>query len=348
MGYLFEELIMKYEIRILKGEDFFLWDKLVDESKFGTIFNKSVWTKTIQNNTPGIHNEIIGIFDQKDLLLGGINVCYVKVFKTISFLIIPPGTPHNGFIFSERDTKYRSKIESQTHKLSIQLVQFLEKRYQSISIALNTGHIDIRPFIWMKYNVSVLYTTKSNIPDFENSFEKIDYSIKKQIKKSRKIDYQLRKGISNKDIDVFLELEKKSFQRQGHRPSYHKTNAINFLRDISIIANPVIYTIYIDDKPVASRIEIIDNEMVYDWRAGADPKYFHTGANQLLLWLILEDLNKEGLKKFDFGGVNTSTIASYKAKFNFDLVPYYHITKVTTKRLKLLLRLKDVFTRTGL
>ncbi len=338
---------MKYEIRILKEEDFFLWNKLVDESRFGTIFNKSIWTKAIQKNTPGIYNEIIGIFDQKDQLVGGINVCYVKIFKTIPFLIIPPGTPHNGFVFSERDTKYRSKIESQIHKLSIQLAQFLEKRFQSISIVLNPYYTDIRPFIWMKYNVSVLYTTQKDITNFEKIFEKIDYSIHKQIKKSRKIDYTLRKGISNQDIDVFIKLEEMSFQRQSHQSSFQKTNTIHFLHDISKIANPVIYTIYIDEEPVASRIEIIDNEMVYDWRAGANPKYFHTGANQLLLWLILEDMNKKGMKKFDFGGVNTSTIASYKAKFNFDLTPYYYISKVTTKRLKLLLKLKDIFTRSG-
>ncbi len=328
---------MDYNIKILNKEEYVIWDELVDKSGFGTVFNKSSWTGAIQKSTKGIYNEIVGLFDKENNLEGGINLCYVKVLKNLSFLIIPPYTPYNGFVINERETKSSSKMTHKVHEISLELIKYLEKRFHSISISFNPYFTDIRSFTWRKYRSEVRYTYRTDIAELDNSFKHIDYSIRKQINKAKKQDFKIIDGSSNSDIEELLRLEEMSFNRQGFTSPFHKTDSGLLIQSIVNDLDVSIYTMLLDELPVASRMEIIDNETIYDWRAGADPEYFNTGGNQLLLWRVMEEMNKKGLKQFDFGGANIKTIANYKAAYNFSLVPYYNISKITSKPVGLLI-----------
>ena len=92
-----------------------------------------------------------------------------------------------------------------------------------------------------------------------------------------------------------------------------------------------IHTIWWEEKPIATIILIIDGSVAYYWLAGGDHNFFKTGLNQVLMWHVIEFLHAMGISIFDLAGANTPTISFYKSGFNFDLVPYYLVSKESSK-----------------
>jgi len=334
-------------VRYIQENEYDNWNDFVDESEYGTIFHKTYWSRALFRLDSAIKLSIIGCYKQ-DLLVGGIIFGWKKKFRRIPIIIPPYASCFYGIIIKERDTSYILKSERYRYAILNELLDFVEKEFQLISTALPPEFKDIRIFNWRRYTTRVLYTYRGNIESPEKIVATFQPDVRRQINKGKKYDYELRQTLDDKHLESIFLLLEKSYSRQKHKLQFNKKQFTSLIKNPDLNKNVRAYSIWLDNNPVAALIIIIDGFTAYYWLAGSDQNYFSTGLNQLLLWLVINALSKEGITIFDFVGANTLTISNYKASFNFELVPYYQISKVTTKGLRFLLKLKDVLTRSSL
>jgi|GEM_PF-5534168 len=328
-------------VRELKKDEFVLWDNFVDSSTNGHIFNKTSWTESYILTDQNTKSLIVGCFKDKELIAGA-NLCYTTKWKTFNLTVHLPSTPYNHIIIKERETKYVSKNTNLNIQVTQAIVHFLEKKFSYINLTYPQEVKDIRGLIFNKFTSSVLYTYTTKLNNLDSIYDIFDYSIKKRIKRGETLKYELVVGDSDQEIKEFLKLEDLTYKRQGENKKTSNTQTFNFLNKIRGKIKFLVYLIKYEQKPVAGRVELFDGKTVYDWKAGANPEYFDTGLNQIIIWEIIKDVKNKGMEYFNFGGANTESIASYKSKFNFQLTPYYSATKIVGFIPKLLFKIKEI------
>lgn len=333
----------KYNIRYLDRTEFNNWDSFVDDCVDGTIFNKSFWLDNLYNSNKNITFKILGCFDNDSKLLGGFAFGYIKKFSLFSIISLPSLTPYSGIIIKERPSKYASKAESYKLNVSNEIIHFLNKSYSQVTLIMSPSYKDIRGYIWDNFSEKVKYTYYSKIDNPSNLFESFDPDVKRQIKKLENTDFSINKDDS---IKTFFDLQEKSFLRQQYSFKLSKTQFFEFLKGFDSEKCVKVYTIYEADIPTYSTIILLYKQTAYYWLAGGDPDFFSKGHNKILLWEIILDLNKEGIKYFDFVGANTPSISKYKSNFGLNLVPYYYLEKTNNRILKLLLVIKSFLKKT--
>lgn len=328
-----------YSIRYLNENEFDLWDDFVEEYESGSLFNKTYWLRNIYRSKQATL-KIIGCFDKNNDLIAGYAFGHKRKFYIFPIIIPPSITPINNIVFKERDTKSNSKRESYYFKLFSQIIEFLERYYVIISFTFPFNFIDVRPFLWKNYKGEIRYTYFSDISDLDDVFSNFDSDIIRRIKKTDDLSFKIDTGKDLNNVETFYNLQELSFRKQHHYFRLTKSQFIDFMKILISKEKAKIYTIYLDQKPVASNIILFDKNIAYYWLAGSDPLYLKTGVNQLLLWEVLKDSRNAGIKYFDFVGANTSTIAKYKGTFNFKLYPYYNLYKETGILIKFLMLFK--------
>lgn len=316
------------QIRYLESHEYDLWDQFVDQCDFGTIFHKSQWLNPI-SKWQNLNFSIVGCY-KGNQLTGGMAFTWKKKFGRIPIIQLPVKTPVFGPVISYSDTKYLSKIESQIHTVTKDLINFLLKDYQLFYAQFPPAFIDIRPYNWEGFDSDVHYTYSIKFHseiDLEAGFNP---DIKRRIKKAYTLKYQLHENATEEYIAYAWDLEQKSFDRQGFKMQYTaKESFVSFILDLVQKKSGEVFTIMHEEKPVASVIMILDQATgtAYYWHAGADKDFLNTGLNQLLVLKIMEKYKVSDLKSFDFVGADTESIARYKSTFNFPLVPMYSVSK---------------------
>ena len=331
----------KITIRFLSDNEFHLWDSFVDECEQGTIFNKTYWLKNILSYK-NIKLRILAGFDNNDKIITGFAFGYKLKFGIFKIIEPPPITPYNSILIKERNSKNRSKNESYNFKIANEFIQFLNKKFHYIKITLSPEYFDIRPFIWNNYKERVLFTYSSELVKVTSIFENFDSDIKRRIKKAQQLPYNIKTDETENNINAFYQLQKLSFNKQVHAFKLSKDQFLNFMQILFFEKKGKIYTVYLENTPVASCVLIFDKSNAYYWLAGSDPKHLNTGLNQLLFQEMLVDLSKNEIKTFDFLGANTKTIAKYKSTYNFKLAPYYSVDKTIGFIPKILFKIKEI------
>lgn len=329
----------KYTVRYLDKSEYGNWDLFVDECEGGSIFNKSFWLENLYKYSKNINFKILGCFDKDSNLLGGFSFGHFKKFGLFSIIALPRLTPYSGILIKKRPSKYVSKTENYHLNVTKALTAYLDKNFSQISLILSPNYKDVRAFSWNNYSERVMYTYCANIKEAESLIESFDPDVKRQIKKLEQDEFLIK---IDDNIDVFYDLQEKSFKRQERSFNLNKSQFTEFLKNINLENCYKVYTIYQGKTPVYSSIVLLYKSIGYYWLAGGDPNYFAKGHNKLLLKEIVVDLNKKGIKEFDFIGANTPSISKYKSNFGFNLVPYYYVEKANSRILKLLLTIKSI------
>jgi len=331
-----------YSIRYLNENEFNLWDDFVEECESGSLFNKTYWLRDIYRSKKATLR-IVGCFDKNNDLIAGFAFGHKRKFNIFPIIIPPSLTPINNIVFKERDTRFNSKRESYYFRVFSQIIEFLEKYYKIISFTFPINFVDVRPFLWKNYREEIRYTYFSDISDLDNVFSNFDSDIIRRIKKTKELSFQIDTGKDITNIETFYTLQELSFRKQHHHFQLTREQFIDFLKVLTSKEKAKVYTIHLDQKPVASHVILFDKNIAYYWLAGSDPLYLKTGINQLLLWEAIKDIRKTGIKCFDFVGANTSTIAKYKGTYNFKLYPYFNLYKENGILIKFLMLLKPYY-----
>ena len=131
--------------------DFDVWDKLIENSSQGNIFQNSLFIKSL--NIPFK----CYLIKSKNQILGGV----IILEKDNRMYEYPPYCPYQGIIFSNlvNDKKNHSRIPLEM-KICEFIISELLNRYSNFYLSFAPNFVDIRPFLWHNYG-------KNNLPKFK-------------------------------------------------------------------------------------------------------------------------------------------------------------------------------------
>jgi len=320
------------EIQYLDKKDFPLWDEFVKNSPQGTFFCTSPWLQILEE----VYNRRLKILVCKrtEDIIAGIpffeNKKIFWKFITPVFLL-----PFNGPIFnSSQDTKPQKIIADQI-EYAQNLLSHLEKEYRLIQLNTHQSLNDLRAFTWNDFQIEPEHTYICNLEKWQTLIEGFNQSLRKKIQKAKDKKYEFSQS---DDIDIFSALYKSSYNRHGQMPPISTDNLNFLLQKIIALPNVNLCLIKKEETVLAGRIEIEDDETIYDLLAGNSDK---TGlASPFLVAEIMKNYAGK-FKYFDFMGADHPEIEKFKRAFGGELVNRFRVNNSPGIVLRLMLKFRQ-------
>jgi hypothetical protein len=146
--------------------------------------------------------------------------------------------------------------------------------------------------------------------------------VKNKIRKARREHIEITPGES-----LPAELWQQTFSHRN-LPTPIPVESLSVWCDALIKASLLkIYLAKLANRIVAFRCELVFGDFAYDWLAGSDSQYHATGANQLLMAEIGNEMAALHLRAWDLVGGQVSTIDDFKKSFGAEDVSYLHAIK---------------------
>lgn len=234
-------------------------------------------------------------------------------------ITLPPLNPYAPLTYTTGDEKnYRR------HRRWLSLVEPIvdEMRGRGLArpIAFPVGIVDMRPWQWAGFRVSATYTYYSALPlDAGNA----DPAVRRKIRQAVRMGYTCERVLGPKHVlTCLLETER----RQGF--SYGLT-PIDFVR-LRDLLGPERLRMYIcyapNGEPATVRVVLhASGHPAIDWVSGTASQHLQSGATQLLIRTVLDDLSVAGATAFDFEGANIPGVAAAKMAWGGELLPWFQV-----------------------
>jgi lipid II:glycine glycyltransferase (peptidoglycan interpeptide bridge formation enzyme) len=135
----------------------------------------------------------------------------------------------------------------------------------------------------------------------DETWSSIPKSRRKNIKRSDKLGVEIEEMKTEEYLSVFYNLIKDTYNRV--RLPVADTSL--FEAAFHLLQRKKMAKFYLaryQGKPIASRVVLIYNGLVYDWYAGTSNDHMDLYANEALVWKVLQDAAEDGFHTFDFGG----------------------------------------------
>ena len=325
----------KYQFQ-LSDQNQNAWDEKVDASPEGTIFHKLQFLDAYKDLFP-IKKYDIKMGEQKKGSLI-FNVSPLDSKKSI----FAPGVIHNGFFLNQDfvDSPHASRRNSASFDITTDLVEFMSKEYNQISLRLSPQLIDMRPFLWFNYSsqnpsdkfkVSIRYTSYLSIENCHKHTNLAENPLFAALSESRRqeVRYAIKDNIhfyEEADIDGFLSLYKE--MAQGYDPDIDKfiPTLKNCLQ--SLLKKNSLKIFFVNDKnnkKAAASVFGIDAKRAYYLYGATSRGDRDRYSGSYILWKALESLSSSGINNVDFEGINSPRRGWFKLSFGGSILPYYQV-----------------------
>lgn len=154
------------------------------------------------------------------------------------------------------------------------------------------------------------------------------------VRKAKKLGMQAEIGpvqsVHTERLVQFRELYERTMTRIGASTAYLYPDSY-YQRLVSDLGSRVMLASVTDSaaQPAATALLLLDNDVVHYHLSGSDPSAARDGANNLLLWSILEWANHQGYKSVHLGGGLKPGDSLFKFKRSFGGTERdFHIGKV--------------------
>jgi lipid II:glycine glycyltransferase (peptidoglycan interpeptide bridge formation enzyme) len=197
------------------------------------------------------------------------------------------------------------------------------------------------PLYWKNFQQTTRYTYVINdLSNLEKVWDSFETNIRTDIKKAnKKFSLTVKQ---NTDIEDFIELNEKVFNRQNKKLPYSKELVRSIYRK-SIDLNKGSFFIAYDyqDRKHAGVFIVWDKSSAYYILGGGDPELRNSGATSLCLWEAIK-LASTVTKKFDFEGSMLEPVERFFRAFGAIQTPYFSITKTNSKVLRFLQIIRSI------
>ncbi len=304
--------IDKYKCKKLNEEEYELWNKFVDESPQGCIFNKTWWFEAVD-----CQFEIYACFDKNEQIIGGMilpdrddGITMPRLTQTLGILIKPIN-----------DGKYVSKISKE--KDIIQTLVNIIPKDKKYSINFNYNFTNWLPFMWLGYNQYCRYTyvieELINLDIVKGEFR---YNIKYDINKANKKQLVVKDDLS---IEQFYNINMQTFRRQGIAEPY----SLEFLKKFDSIvkahnSGKAFFVVDSENTIYAVSYIVYDKKSAYYLLGGASDQEKSSGAVSLALWEAIKFSSKVSTR-FDFEGSCNKNIEEFFRGFGGKQKIYFNI-----------------------
>ena len=213
----------------------------------------------------------------------------------------PPFTQFFNLLINNRMRNERKEMDYLDRVISSYMA-FLKKSFLLYLIPQHYYLTDLRPFIWDKAKVRILFTYLFRIED--NELKQIDRRIRN------------KESLNTKRITDYRSVFSGIYNAYKGKPPLKQ---LEFNKFISALNENQLIECFKNDNAQVCFLKDINNNIVYEFLiAGRD-------SGRLIL-----DVFEQGFYKgmtFDFQGANTKRIAKYKALFNPELKQYFAISR---------------------
>lgn len=282
------------------------------------VFASKKWLSIYQDRLT-----FVGIYRDEQQMIGGFYYFKTKVYG-VSFLKLPPYTPHCGLFFVN-EGKNNSSVTGFEKEIVEEVQKHISNEKGKLTILAFPYTIkDLQPFIWNKFKVVPNYTYQINLL---NSIEEIktnfDSKNRNIINKAIKEEVIVTENTLSKQqlFDFFID-------------SLNTTDANIYNEELKNI-----FLIFSDDTNSFSQIAYKNNELLgvvfcifdkktcYYLLGGVNKKSGIQGVNNLLILKSIEKAKSLGCTTFDFEGSMLIGVEKFFRSFGGNLVPYFTINK---------------------
>lgn len=307
---------MSVKARLLKSNEFTLWDQYVDRHPAGTIFHKTGWLKLV-----GYDLQVITVWIDEKIIAG---VALVSTVKTkIKGYHIPPYTQYFSPLYGHPESKKNSITEE--HEC-IQILLEKIKSAKHIDFRLPGGHQSILPYHWKGYEsvVNITYVINGTLEAYLSGLNKNKL---RELKKLQGLvetgELQVESNISETDLAHLL---KQTSERKGFNARTDLAIKLVMQSDASFAKKMVIRSR--EHGIMSFGFFPYDNKAVYNLINASvrvnDPVL--KTVNLLLLYQAIEFALNSG-RKFDFEGSMLPGVESFCRLMGGKQVPVYRVQK---------------------
>jgi len=318
----------KYRTIRLESEDIGpSWDAFVESSPQGSIFVTSGWIRACEKilNSKAF---IITIQDDKDRILAGFPVIPGKSRFGFRILQTPPLTPYFTIAFAPSTTEKSEKIiNHQLELVAMVITELQEGGFAKIEFKCDPAILDIREFLWQKWEVWVCYTFIGRLNTNTDILSRFNYDIRRQVNKCLRENMQVK--LSSQplaDLPLFYVLYNKTWAKQDKKAPRQDT--IRFFLEEAVKRNSArMYLGYAENGELISGAIVLlsSRGIAHYWVAGTDPDFLDTGITPFMIYKIMLDQESSTFALFDFDGANIRSIAAFKNHFGGNLTPYFQL-----------------------
>jgi lipid II:glycine glycyltransferase (peptidoglycan interpeptide bridge formation enzyme) len=293
---------------------------------FGTAKWLSIYGEALQ---------VIGIYKDEHQLIGGFYFLKTSTYG-LSFIKLPPYTPHCGLFFVS-ENKNQSSINSFSKEIIDEVCAFITHQNPALAIlAFPSNIIDLQPFIWNKYKVVPNYTYRI---DLLNSMESIisnfDSKNRNVIAKAVKEGVTVEMNVLSKQelYDFFVSSLAKT------DANIYTTELKNIFLKFSDDTNSFSLSASLNGQILGNVFCVYDQNNCYYLLGGLNKQAGVGGVVNLMVQKSIEQAKGLGCKVFDFEGSMLKGVEKFFRSFGPQLVPYYTVNKAKLP-LELLLKFK--------
>ena len=300
------------ELKVLKKDEYSIWNEFVDSSPQGSIFSKTWYLDSLN-----IKYAILTVKYQ-DRIIAGI----VLAKNEINTYANPMLDKYLGILF-EPGSSNQHKRESNEYK-AMELIAKECKKIKSFDYYFHPEFTNWIPFYWNEFTQRTRYTYRINFKEksigeiYKNFHHGI---VKNNIKKGQKSGVEIRRNIPFEDL---WELVDKTFLRQGSKSPFKKDKLKHYIQTLQSKKAFVTWGAYFDNKCVAVGGVAYEPKSAYFLLNGIDIENMPRGANTYMIYEIIKFFSDK-CGYFDFEGSMLPGVEPLYRKFGGERVPYMQI-----------------------
>lgn len=241
----------------------------------------------------------------------------------LTHIAMPQLTQTLGPWVEPKEAKY-PKVLAWQKDVMTELIERLPK-FDSFQQNFHYNITNWLPFYWKGFEQTTRYTyVLPDITDQETIWGGFLENIRREIKKAER-QVKVRSDLG---LDRFLEVNEKTFARQGMRLPY-SPELVRRIDSVCGDENRRIFFAEDATERIHAAIYIVwDERSAYYLMGGGDPELRNSGATSLLMWEAIKFASTV-TRRFDFEGSMVEPIERFFRAFGGVQMPYFSVTKAT-------------------
>jgi len=336
-----KDSVRLYPVRTLEAHEWPTWDAFVSQSPTGTLFHTTKWLKTT-----GTPFRIFGCYRQ-DSLIGGMAVEIVgpKAAGHSDFTIGGGSVncPYLGVVLPTPSKKYLTTL-TQHRDILNSLACHVRDQFASIDCRMGPNVIDMQPFMWADYSISLRYTYRIDLSDLGVAWNNMTDKRRNDIRRAQRDGIIVDDQGSMQDI---LSLLKGTLQRRRRAVRF---NELADRRDQMLRADNQCRAFVARERSgqaVGGIYMVWDEKCAYYLWGGYGTTAAHRGAGALAIWEAIRYAGSRlRLQQFNLLASEVRLIERFMRDFGGYLTPTFIVRYQRPSDLqKVMWRLKTMVRR---
>lgn len=285
------------------------------------IYSKSWWLDVVCQP----QNWDVWLYERGGVLCAAMPY-YMEIRGTYKYITRAPLTQNNGIIFKmDGSAKREKQAKFQEH-----VINAANDYIESLGVDVYEQQFHYTfdnwlPFFWNRFTAITRYTyVIEDTSELDIIWNEISSNYKNTIRKG----YNKADVCEGLDADVFWDLHKKIFEKQGLEcPFSYDIWMRLYYACIKYNCGKILYAQDSEQHITSILFLVWDEKSVYHLLGGSIPEYQHLQTYNMLTWEGIQFASRLGLK-YDFEGSVIKRISKSMRQFGGRPVPYFRIRKI--------------------